>query len=109
MREPGAMTHQLVRERPAHSLEEQRVVRMLQYAPVPLLLDVLEVFARLALRRIVLAHVTEPAGEFRELFAVGALTDQTHREVLRHRAHRPGEKGHDGLRGGARARQRRTA
>ena len=77
------MAHQLVRQRPAHALDENRVVRVLEHAAVPLLLDVLEVFARRALRRIVLAHVAQPAGEFREPLAVGAVADPGHRQDVR--------------------------
>src|SRR5205085_9148654 len=66
----------------AHALEEQRVVGVLQYAAVPLLLDVLQVFASGAAGRIVLAHVAEASGELREPLAVGALTLPLHGQVL---------------------------
>ena len=74
------MANQLVGQRPAHALEENRVVRVLEHAPVSLLLDVLEVLARLALRRIVLAHVAETPGKLGESLAVGALADPAHRQ-----------------------------
>ena len=79
------MSHQLVGQRTAHALEKDRVVGVLQHAAVALLLDVLQVLARLSLGRIVLAHVTETAGELGELFAAGALADPIDRQVLRRR------------------------
>ena len=49
--EPRAMADELVRQRAAHALEEERVVRVLQDTAVSLLLDVLEVIARRAVSR----------------------------------------------------------
>ncbi len=68
------MANELVGERSAHSLDEHGVVRVLQNAAVSLAFDVLEIFPRLALRRISLAHVAQPAGEFRQALTVSALT-----------------------------------
>ena len=76
------MAHQLVGQRAAHSLEEERVVRVLEHAAVSLLLDVLQVLARRPARRILLAHVAEPAGELRQPLAVGALSQPVHGQVL---------------------------
>ena len=64
---------------------------------MPLLLDVLEVLARLALRRIVLAHVAEPAGELGEPLAVGAVADPVHRQMLRAGEARAREQRQNGL------------
>ncbi|MDB4871739.1 MAG: hypothetical protein JWL97_2743, partial [Gemmatimonadales bacterium] len=68
------MPNQLVGQRPAHSFEENRVIRVLEHAAVPLLLDVLEVLAGRAARGILLTHVAETAGELGEPLAIGALT-----------------------------------
>jgi hypothetical protein len=51
---PRTMPDQLVRERAAHALDQNRVVGVLEDGAVPLLLDVLEVLARLPLRRVAL-------------------------------------------------------
>jgi hypothetical protein len=55
---------------------------MLEHAPVTLLLDVLEVIARRPARRIFLAHVTKPAGKFRETLAIGAFAKPLHGKVF---------------------------
>src|SRR6185437_10479790 len=81
VRPARAMPDQLVRQRPAHALEEHRVVGVLQHAPVSLLLDVLQVLPRLPRRRVLLAHVAEPAGEFREPLTVGSLAHPVHGQV----------------------------
>src|SRR5262245_27339369 len=70
---------------------------MLENAPVSLLLDVLEVLASLALGGIVLAHVTQPAGEFGQSLAVGALADPGDREMLGSNERRPSQQADDGL------------
>src|SRR5262249_50160982 len=87
----------LVGQRTAHALEKNRVVRMLQHAAVSLLLDVLEVLAGLPLRRIVLAHVAQPAGELGELLAAGAVADPIDGKMSGRGERRTGEKGDDGF------------
>src|SRR5262249_33339753 len=77
------MSHELLRQRPAHSLEQNRVVRVLENAPMSLLLDVLEVLAGRTLGRIVLAHVTQTPGEFGESLTIGAVAHPRHRQMLR--------------------------
>jgi len=57
------MPDKLVSQRSAHTLEQERVVRMLEDAAMTLLLDVLQIFARRPVRRILLAHVAKSAGE----------------------------------------------
>jgi hypothetical protein len=69
------MADQLVSERPAHALEEQRIVRVLEDAAMSLLLDVLEILTRVPLGRIPLAHVAEASREFGESLAVSALAE----------------------------------
>jgi len=91
--EPRAVPHQLVRQRAADPLEQEGVVRVLEDAPVPLLLDVLQIVARRAARRIVLAHVAEPARELRQSLAVGALADPVHVQVVRRGEHGAREDG----------------
>src|SRR5260221_11607579 len=55
---------------------------MLEYAAVPLLLDVLQVFARRPPRGIVLAHVAEPPRELRQPLAAAAVALPLDRQVL---------------------------
>ena len=97
VREARAVPHELVRERPAHPLEEQRVVRVLEHRPVPLLLDVLQVLPRAAVRGVLLAHVAEPPGELGEALAVGALAHPLHGEVAGLREVGAGEDGDFGF------------
>ena len=56
---------------------------MLQDAPVPLLLDVLQVVAGGPVGRIVLAHVAQPPGELCEPLTVRAVAYPRHAEVIR--------------------------
>jgi len=74
--------HQLVGQRAAHSLEENRIIRVLEYAAVSLLLDVLEVLPGRAARRILLAHVAETPSELGELLTVGALAEPVDAEMI---------------------------
>jgi len=83
VRKAGAMPHQLVSKRATHSLEKQRVVRMLENTPVTLLLDVLEILSRRTVRRILLAHIAEPPGKFRESLTIGAFAEPVDREMRR--------------------------
>src|SRR2546430_2628484 len=78
-----SVAFELVSQRATHTLEQDRVVRMLEDAAVTLLLDVLQVIAGLALRGIVLAHIAKPSGKFREALTVSAIADPAHREMLR--------------------------
>jgi len=55
---------------------------VLQDASVSLLLDVLEIIPRRAARGILLAHVAETAGEFGELFTIGALAQPIDAEMI---------------------------
>ena len=48
-------------------------------------------------RRVVLAHVAEPAGELGEALAVGGLALPLHRQVRRLEELGPGEEGDAGL------------
>src|ERR1035437_1797481 len=75
------MAYELVRQRSRNPLEQQRIARVLEHAAVPLLLDVLDIFPRAAAGGILLAHVAEPAGEFRKPLAVGAVADPVDREM----------------------------
>ena len=56
---------------------------MLEHAAVPLLLDVLEILARHAVGRVLLAHVAETSGKLGEPLAIGALTEPTDPEMIR--------------------------
>ena len=73
--ESSTMAHQLVGERSTYSLEQQGIVRVLEDASVPLLLDVLEVVTRRAVGRVLLAHIAETAGKLREPLAIGAFSE----------------------------------
>jgi hypothetical protein len=77
------MPNQLMRQRPADPFEEQGIVRVLQYAAMTLPLDVRQILASRSLRRIVLAHVTQPTRELRESLTIGALTEPRDRQMLR--------------------------
>jgi hypothetical protein len=57
-----------------------------------LLLDVFEVLARGATRRIFLAHVAKPPGELGELLTIGALAKPVDAEMLGLDERRAGEK-----------------
>src|SRR5205814_2421906 len=78
----GAMSDQLVSQRSAHAFEQKRIVGVLENRPVTLLLDVLQILACRAVRRILLAHVAETTGEFGELLAVGALSEPADLEMI---------------------------
>ena len=56
---------------------------MLEDAAVTLLLDVLQVFARRPVRRVLLTHIAESAGKLRESLAIGALAKPFHGEMRR--------------------------
>src|SRR5688572_26612183 len=75
------MAHELVGERAADAFEEDRVVRVLENAAVPLPLDVLEVILRRPARRVALAHVAESAGELRETLATARVAKPFDRKV----------------------------
>jgi hypothetical protein len=47
-----------------------------------LLLDVLEVFARRAVGRVLLAHVAKTAGKLRQSLAIGALSEPADLQVI---------------------------
>ena len=51
--------------------------------PISLLLDVLEIVAGVALRRIFLAHVAEPTRELGETLTVGTLAEPGDRKMGR--------------------------
>src|ERR1051325_2081189 len=91
------MSHQLVRERTTHALDEQRVVRVLEHGAMTLLLDIVEIIARRPLRRVVLAHVADPTREFGEALSISALADPVHRQMLGRRERRSREEGDRGL------------
>jgi hypothetical protein len=91
------MPNQLVGQRPAHSLEEKRIVRVLEDTAVALLLDVLEVFAGRPPGRILLAHVTETSSEFGEPLAIGALSEPVDGEMRRRGEGGTGDNGDAGL------------
>ena len=55
---------------------------MLENASVSLLLDILEVLARCAVGRVLLAHVAETAGKLREPLAIGALSEPADIQVI---------------------------
>jgi hypothetical protein len=76
------MANQLVGQRAAHSLEKERIVGVLEDAPVSLLLDVLQIIPRHPTGRIFLAHVTETAGKLRQPLAIGALAEPLHLEMF---------------------------
>jgi hypothetical protein len=50
---------------------------MLENAAVPLLLDVLEIIPRQAIRWVLVTHVAETAGEFGESLTIGAVSEPT--------------------------------
>src|SRR5215207_7364312 len=77
------MPNELVRKRSAHSLQQQRVVRVLENAAVSLLLDILEIVSRVAVSRILLAHITKAPGELSESLAVGAFAKPLHGKMTR--------------------------
>src|SRR5258706_134417 len=85
------MAHQLVRAGARDPLDEQYVDGVLQHRAVTLLLDVLEVFRRRPIHRIVLAHVAEPAGVLGETLAVACLPAPLHFEMLWFEELRTGE------------------
>jgi hypothetical protein len=66
---------------------------VLENTAVPLLLDVLEIFAGGTVRRILLAHVAQPPGKLREALAVATLPQPFHGEMFRLAEGRPGEDG----------------
>jgi hypothetical protein len=76
------MTHQLVGKGATDSLEQQRIVRVLENASMPLLLDVLQVIARLAVGGVLLTHVAETARVFGEPLAISALSQPADRQVV---------------------------
>ena len=55
---------------------------MLEDAPVSLLLDVLQIIPGGSVGGILLAHVTESAGELGQTLAIGALSEPFHLEVV---------------------------
>jgi hypothetical protein len=71
--------------------------RVLQNAPVPLLLDVLEIIARGPIRRIALTHVTQATRELREAFSIGAVAEPVHGQVCGLRECGTCENGESGL------------
>jgi hypothetical protein len=71
-----------VGQRAAHSLEEQRVVRVLENAAMSLLLDVLEILAGRSARGISLAHVAQAPSELSELFTISAFTEPVYSEMI---------------------------
>jgi hypothetical protein len=77
------MAHKLVGQGATDSLEQKGIVRVLENASMSLLLDVLEVIARLAIRGVLLAHVAETARVFGEPLAIGALSEPTDRQMIR--------------------------
>ena len=89
--ESRPMPHQLVGQRATDSLEEHGVVRVLEDAAMALLLDVLEVLARGAARRIFLAHIAKPPRELGELLTIGALAKPVDAEMLGLDERRTGE------------------
>src|SRR5918999_25647 len=91
------MPDQLVRQRSADPLQQDRVGGVLEDAPVPLSLDVLEVIARRALRRVRLAHVAESPRELRQPLAVGAVAEPVDRQMVRRGERGPREEGNLGL------------
>jgi len=62
-----------------------------------LLLDVLEVLARRAIGRVLLAHVAETAGKLREPLAIGALSEPADVQVIGLEKDWAGEEGYYGL------------
>ena len=76
------MPNQLVGQRATHSLEQERIVRVLEHAPVSLLLDVLQVLPRRAAGGILLAHVAEAAGKLGQPLAVGAFSEPVNLEMI---------------------------
>jgi hypothetical protein len=72
------MPDKFMAQRPAHAFDQQRIDRVLQDAAMPLPLDVLEILASVPPRRVLLAHVTEPARELGEPLAIGARPDPVH-------------------------------
>jgi hypothetical protein len=56
---------------------------MLEHASMSLLLDILEILARRPARGILLAHVTEPAGELSEALTIRAFTEPVDGEMRR--------------------------
>jgi hypothetical protein len=56
---------------------------VLENAPVSLLLDVLQIIPGGSVGGILLAHVTEPAGELGQALAIGALSEPFHLKVVR--------------------------
>jgi len=83
IRESGAMANQLVGQGATDSLEENGIVRVLENASMSLLLDVLEVFAGFAIRRVLLTHVAETAGVLRESLSIGALSEPADLQMIR--------------------------
>ena len=68
---------------------------MLEDAAVPLLLDVLQIIPSEAIRRILLAHVTEAAGEFRQPLTVGAFAEPADLDVIGLQEDRAGKKSYN--------------
>src|SRR5437868_3072701 len=89
------MPHQLVSQRAADSLEEQRVIGVLENGTVSLLLDVLEVLTRGAVGWIFLAHVAKPAGKLGQTLAIGALAKPANLQMLGLQENRAREQGYD--------------
>ncbi len=75
VREAGSVAYELMGERAAHSLEKERIVRVLENASVSLLLDILEVFPSRPARGILLTHVAEASRKLRESLAVSTLAE----------------------------------
>jgi hypothetical protein len=88
------MANQLVGQRATDSLEQKRVVRVLEHASMSLLLDVLQVIAGLSIGRVLLAHVAETAGVLREPLPVGALSEPADFQVIRLQKDRTREEGY---------------
>src|SRR5438034_204053 len=91
--EARAMSHQLVRAGARDPLNQQHVDRVLQHRAVALLLDVLAVIGGRPVRRVVLAHVADPAGELGEALSGGGAALPLHPEVLRLEELGPGDQG----------------
>ncbi len=91
--EARAVSHQLVRAGARDPLDQQHVDRVLQHRAVALLLDVLEVFGRRPVCRVVLAHVADPAGELGEALSGGGAALPLHPQVLGLEELGPGDQG----------------
>ena len=70
---------------------------MLENAAVALLLDVLEILARHAVGRVLLAHVAETSGKLGEPLAIGALAEPTDLEMIRLKENRARDQSYYGL------------